>query len=313
MKATKLYLQLLKESAQEFADDNVTKLSASLAYYTVFSLGPLMLVVISVTGFFFETNDVMWRVYWQLEDLVGKSSADQVFNIIQQLRDQNAKTFSIVGIGILIFGATTVFADIQDSINYIWSIKAKPERGWLKYLKNRLLSFSLVLGIAFLLIVSLFISSLTDILSKNLFRSLQDELVVLIQIFNLLFTFVVITLLFATIYRLLPDAIIRWKDAIRGAFFTGLLFMLGKYLIGLYISSSEMDNTYGAAASIIIILSWVYYTAIILYFGAEFTKVYALKAGGKIQLKGSAVFIVKKESELLPKDEAADIKKLKKK
>lgn len=309
----KYYWRMLKETFSEFADDNVTKLSASLAYYTVFSLGPLLLVVISVTGFFFETNDVMWSVYWQLEDLVGKSSADQVFKIIEQLRDQNAKTFSIIGIGILIFGATTVFADIQDSINYIWSIKAKPQRGWLKYLKNRLLSFSLVLGIAFLLIVSLFISSLTDIMSKSLFRTLQDELVILLQIFNLLFTFVIITLLFASIYKLLPDAIIRWKDAIRGAFFTGLLFMLGKYLIGLYISSSEMDNTYGAAASIIIILSWVYYTAIILYFGAEFTKVYAMRAGGKIKLKGSAVFIVKKETELLPKDETITLKKTREK
>lgn len=312
MRALKYYWRMLKETANEFVDDNVTKLSASLAYYTAFSLGPLLLVVISVTGLFFETNDVMWSVYWHMEDLVGKSSADQLFTIIQQLRDQNAKTFSIIGIGILIFGATTVFADIQDSINYIWSIKAKPQRGWLKYLQNRLLSLSLVLGIAFLLIVSLFISSLTDLLAKNLFRSLQDELVVLIQIFNLLFTFVIITLLFASIYKFLPDAVIRWKDALRGAFFTGLLFMLGKYLIGLYISSSEMDNTYGAAASIIIILSWVYYTAIILYFGAEFTKVYAMRVGGKIQLKGSAVFIVKNESELLPKDEAANLEKLKK-
>ncbi|HEY9178528.1 MAG TPA: YihY/virulence factor BrkB family protein [Flavipsychrobacter sp.] len=313
MKKLKLYWQMLKEAFQEFSDDNVMKLSASLAYYTAFSLGPLLLVVISVTGFFFETNDVMWSVYWQMEELVGKSSADQLFTIIQQLRDQNAKTFSIIGIVILIFGATTVFADIQDSINYIWSIKAKPQRGWLKYLQNRLLSFSLVLGIAFLLIVSLFVSSLTDILSKSLFRTLQDELVVLIQIFNLLFTFVIITLLFASIYKFLPDAVIRWKDAMRGAFFTGLLFMLGKYLISLYISSSEMDNTYGAAASIIIILSWVYYTAIILYFGAEFTKVYAMQAGGKIKLKGSAVFIIKKESEVLPKNETMELRKTREK
>ncbi len=300
MQPLKQYMQMLKKTVQEFSDDNVTKLSASLAYYTAFSLGPLLLVVISVTGFFFETNAVMWRVYWQLEDLVGQTSADQLFNIIQQLRDQNAGTFSIIGTGVLIFGATTVFADIQDSINYIWSVKAKPERGWLKYLKNRLLSFSLVLGLAFLLIVSLFISSLTDLLSKNLFRSLQDELVIVLQVFNFLLTFCVITILFAAIYKLLPDVIIRWKHALRGALFTGLLFMLGKYLIGLYIASSEMDNTYGAAASIIIILSWVYYTAIILYFGAEFTKVYALHSGDGVRPKPNAVFISKKESKQIP-------------
>lgn len=300
---------MLKETFSQFAADNVTKLSASLAYYTVFSLGPLLLVVISVTGFFFRENEVMWEVYWQLEDLVGKNSADQLFSIINSLRDRNAQTFSIIGIGILIFGATTVFADIQDSINYIWSIKAKPQRGWLKYLKNRLLSFSLVLGIAFLLIVSLFVSSVVDLLSNSLLSALKDELVIVIQVINFLFTFIVITLLFATIYKVLPDAVIKWKDATRGAFFTGLLFMLGKYLISLYISSSEMDNTYGAAASIIIILSWVYYTAIILYFGAEFTKVYAMQVGGKIRLNDNAVFIQKKETEKMLSDEIVELEK----
>lgn len=268
-----------------------------MAYYTVFSLGPLVLVVISVVGVFFKEADVMWKVYAQVKDLVGQQSADQVFNIIESLRDQNAGTFSIIGIVILIFGATTVFADIQDSINYIWSIKAKPQRGWVKYLKNRLLSFSLVLGVAFLLIVSLFVSSVTDLLSQNLMRNIQDDYVIIFQVINFFFTFIIITVLFAAIYSILPDARIKWKDAMLGASFTGGLFMLGKYLIGLYISSSEMDNTYGAAASIIILLSWVYYTAIILYFGAEFTKVYATQIGGKIRLDKNAVFIVKEESE----------------
>lgn len=293
----KTYFNLLKEAFSEFSADNAMKLSASLAYYTVFSLGPLVLVVISVVGFFFKESDVMWEVYAQVKDLVGQQSADQVFNIIKNLRDQNAGTFSIIGIVILIFGATTVFADIQDSINYIWSIKAKPQRGWVKYLKNRLLSFSLVLAIAFLLIVSLFVSSVTDLLSQNLMRNLQEDYVIIFKAINFIFTFIVITVLFAAIYSILPDARIKWKDAMLGASFTGALFMLGKYLIGLYISSSEMDNTYGAAASIIILLSWVYYTAIILYFGAEFTKVYATQIGGKITLKNNSVFIVKEESE----------------
>lgn len=300
MNYLKTYFNLLKDAASEFSADNAMKLSASLAYYTVFSLGPLVLVVISVVGFFFEENDVMWQVYAQVKDLVGQQSADQLFNIIKSIRDQNAGTFSIIGIVILVFGATTVFADIQDSINYIWSIKAKPQRGWVKYLKNRLLSFSLILGVAFLLIVSLFISSVTDLLSQNLMRNLQDDYVIIFQAINFIFTFIVITVLFAAIYSILPDARIKWKDAMLGASFTGLLFMLGKYLIGLYISSSEMDNTYGAAASIIILLSWVYYTAIILYFGAEFTKVYATQIGGKIHLNKNAVFIVKKESEQDP-------------
>lgn len=296
----KTYFNLLKEAGKEFATDNVMKLSASLAYYTVFSLGPLMLVVVSVAGFFFEKQEVMWQVYWQVKDLIGQDSADQLIKIIQGLQDSNAGAFSIVGLVILLFGATTVFADMQDSINYIWSIKAKPHRGWLKYLKNRLLSFSMILAIAFLLIVSLLVSSATDLLSNRLFENLEDDYVFIFKVINFLITFIVITILFATIYTLLPDARIKWKDATKGAFFTGLLFMLGKYLIGLYISSAGMSNTYGAAASIVIILTWVYFTAIILYFGAEFTKVYATQLGGKIKLKGSAVFIEKKEKEMMP-------------
>lgn len=292
----KLYFGLLKEALNEFISDNVMKLSASLAYYTVFSLGPLILVVVSVAGFFFETKEVMWNVYWQMHE----TSADQLFDTIQKLQDSNAGTFSIIGIIVLIFGATTVFADMQDSINYIWSIRAKPKRGWLKYLQDRLLSFSLIIGLAFLLVVSLLASSLVDLLADKLFNNINDDYVIIAMIVNFIFVFVIITLLFTAIYKLLPDASIAWKDARKGAFLTGLLFMLGKYLIGLYISSSEMDNTYGAAASVIIILLWVYYTAIILYFGAEFTKVYALKVGGKIKLKRNAVFIVKQESEVLP-------------
>lgn len=302
MHSLKTYYSLLKDSVKEFSADNVMKLSASLAYYTAFSLGPLMLVVISVAGYFFEKDAVMWEVYAQVKDLVGQTSADQLFNIIKSIRDKNAGTFSVIGFGILIFGATTVFADIQDSINYIWSIKAKPQRGWLKYLKNRLLSFSLVIGIAFLLIVSLFVGSLIDLMSQSLMSTLKEDYLFIFKIVNFGITFGIITALFAAIYYLLPDAKIKFRDTLRGAFFTGLLFMLGKYLIGLYISSSEMSNTYGAATSIIIILSWVYYTATILYFGAEFTKVYATKLGGKIRLSNNAVFIVKKESEVLPEE-----------
>ncbi|MCB9045136.1 MAG: YihY/virulence factor BrkB family protein [Chitinophagales bacterium] len=292
--------ELLKGTISSFVTDNVTKLSASLAYYTVFSLGPLMLVVVSVTGVFFETKDVMWKVYWQLKDLVGQSSADQLINIIRELQDKNAGAFSLLGTGILLFGATTVFADMQDSMNYIWSVKAKPRYGWWRYIKTRLLSFSMILGIAFLLMVSLMLSSLINVLSNNLFADLPDELIYIIYLFDFVLSFAVITFLFTCIYKLLPDVVIRWKDALKGAVFTGSLFMLGKYVIGMYIASTEMSNTYGAAASIIVILLWVYYTAIILYFGAEFTKVSIIRSGGKTALKNNAVFIVKQEKELQP-------------
>lgn len=302
MSSIKKYFGLLKEAGKQFAADNVMKLSASLAYYTIFSLGPLLLVVVSVTGVFFQTQEVLWQVYWQLKEIIGQETADQVIKVIMNLQDQHADSFSIIGLVVLVFGATTVFADMQDSINYIWSIKAKPDKGWLKYLKNRLLSFSMVLGLAFLLIVSLVISSLTDLLTERLFESFRDDYVLLFKGLNLLLIYIVITILFSSIYKVLPDAKIRWKDTLIGAGFTGLLFILGKYLIGLYIGSSEMGNTYGAAASIVILLLWVYYTAIILYFGAEFTKVYAQKLGKNIQPANHAVFIIKKESTELLED-----------
>lgn len=302
MSSIKKYFGLLKEAGKQFAADNVMKLSASLAYYTIFSLGPLLLVVVSVTGVFFQTQEVLWQVYWQLKEIIGQETADQVIKVIMNLQDQHADSFSIIGLVVLVFGATTVFADMQDSINYIWSIKAKPDKGWLKYLKNRLLSFSMVLGLAFLLIVSLVISSLTDLLTERLFESFRDDYILLFKGLNLLLIYIVITILFSSIYKVLPDAKIRWKDTLIGAGFTGLLFILGKYLIGLYIGSSEMGNTYGAAASIVILLLWVYYTAIILYFGAEFTKVYAQKLGKNIQPADHAVFIIKKESTELLED-----------
>ena len=297
----KEYLNMMKKSFMEFADDNVIKLSASLAYYTVFAIGPLLLVIISLTGLFFERETVTGNIYWQIRSLIGEDGARQVLSIIENMQQQNsAAKFSIIGIIILLFGATTVFADIQDSINYIWSIRAKPKKSWLKFLKNRLLSFSLIVGIGFLLIVSLLINTLTDALTGRLMEMFQNTAVVFFQAFNVLLLYAIISFLFAVIYKVLPDAKIRWKDAFVGATFTGVLFLLGKFLIGLYLGNSELGNTYGAAASVIIILSWVYYTSIILYFGAEFTKVYALMKGGGIEPYETAVFIIKREAKELP-------------
>jgi len=295
------YFKLLKEAVSEFSNDNVIKLSASLAYYTIFSVGPLLLVIISLTGLFFERERITGSIYNQLYRFVGKEGADQVLSILSQMQHENtAAKFSIIGITLLVFGATTVFADIQDSINYIWSIRAKPKKSWLKFLKNRLLSFSLIVGVGFLLIVSLLVNTLTDLFTERLQQLFIDEAVMFFKILNIVILFVVTSLLFAVIYKVLPDAYIRWKDAMVGATFTAILFLLGRFLIGLYIASSDIANTYGAAASIIIILSWVYYSSIILYFGAEFTKVYAIRLGGGIKPNDTAVFIIKREAKEMP-------------
>lgn len=293
---------LLKETVHEFIEDNVMKLSASLAYYTIFSIGPLLLVIISLTGLFFETAAVTGKIYDQIKNLVGANGADQVLKIISNMQhEQTAAKYSIIGFAVLIFGATTIFADIQDSINYIWSIRAKPQKGWVKYLKNRLLSFSLIVGIGFLMMASLLVSTVVDLLTGKLLEFFSTGTVVVFKIVNMALLFLIVSFLFSVIYKVLPDARIRWKDAFIGALFTSLLFLLGKFLIGVYLTYSNF-STYGAAASIIVILTWVYYTSTILYFGAEFTKVYAIRKGGGIRPYTNAVYILKRETKELEED-----------
>jgi membrane protein len=302
----KSWFGLLKSTVNEFISDNVIKLSASLAYYTVFSIGPMLLVVISLAGLFFDKEIIRGRIYWQASSLIGKQGAEQIKSIIENIQHPAvASRFSMIGVIILIFGATSIFADIQDSINYIWSIRAKPKKGWLKFLRNRLLSFSLIIGMGFLLMVSLFVNTLTDLLTDRLQQLFNIETVIFFKILNVAILFFIITGLFAVIYKVLPDAEIRWKDAFIGAFFTGIFFLIGKFLIGYYLGNSQIGNTYGAAASVIIILAWVYYTSIILYFGAEFTKVYALTKGGGIEPYETAVFIIKREAKELPNSSGA--------
>jgi membrane protein len=295
------YFDLIVQAGNEFIDDNATKLSASLAYYTIFSIGPLLLVIITIMGLFYQRSVIADQLFDQLSTLVGRSGSSQLKSIMDNISQQNNTTlFGILGVVILIFGATGIFTEIQGSINYIWSIKAKPKRSWLKYLTDRLLSFSLIIGIGFLMLVTLLVNVLLDLLTTHLQHFFNGTYVVLIAGINLVLLFGVVTFLFAVIYKVLPDAKIFWKDAFVGASFTGILFLAGKFLISYYIASSKSINAYGAAASIIILLSWVYYSSIILYFGAEFTKVYAMKWGKGITVYETAVYIIKREAKELP-------------
>ena len=291
----------LKNAAIGFINDNAFKLSASLSYYTIFALGPLLIIIISLTGIFFGKEAVQGRVYGQLTELVGSESALQIQNIIINIQASHSTTRgAIIGIVILFIGATGVFTEMQDSINYIWSVKAKPKKSWLKFIINRLLSFSLIVGMGFILLVSLIMSALLTLLSDQLMRLLPRYTVALFEVVNTAIILIVISALFTVIFKLLPDAIIAWKDALMGAMLTAVLFLTGKFLIGYYIGRSNLGITYGAAASIIILLTWVYYSAMILYYGAEFTKMYALQSGSGIKPKQTAVFIIKKESREVP-------------
>lgn len=301
MKPVTSYWGVLKKSFSCFVEDNAFKLSASLSYYTVFSLGPLILLIISLAGIFYGREATQGEVYHQIHGLVGSAAAAQIEEIIKNIQKTGQGIGgAIVGGAILLLGASGVFLELQDSINYIWSVKAKPKKGWLKFIVNRLLSFSLILSMGFIFLVSLIVSALLDLLSDRLVLYFADITVALFYILNIAVVLIVISGLFALIFKLLPDATIRWKDALVGSLFTAILFLLGKFGIGYYLGKSDLGLTYGAAASIVIILTWVYYSALIIYFGAEFTKIYALTKGGGIKLKNTAVFIIKNEVRELP-------------
>ena len=275
--------EVLKNSFKGFGDDKITKMSSSLAYYTIFSMAPLLIIIISLSGIFLGQDAAEGKIYGQLAAFVGANTASQLQEMIKNASlSGKSVTAAIIGIATLVIGATTVFAQIQDSINFIWGLKPKPKRGWLKFLKNRFLSFSVIIGLGFLLLVSLSISALIDGFSNSLQAYFPKVTVVIFYIINLLITLAITTLIFGAIFKVLPDAKIKWKDVLVGSVVTAVLFMLGKFGISFYIGKSQVGSTYGAAGSLVILLLWVYYSAIILYFGAEFTKAFAIKYGSKI-------------------------------
>jgi len=295
------YFDLVKDAASEFSEDNALKLSASLAYYTIFAIGPVLLVVTTLLGVFYKKSTVTAHVFSEVGNIVGQAGAQELKSMLDGISHQNHTTlFGIIGAIILIFGATGIFTEIQSSINYIWSIKTKPKRSWLKYITDRLLSFSLIIGMGFLMLVTLFVNIVVDLFTARLQSFLGDADFILIKGVNIVLLFVIVTFLFAVIYRVLPDAKIAWRDSLIGSSFTGVLFLIGKFVIGYYLGSSASISTYGAAASLIILLSWVYYSSIILYFGAEFTKVYVMKHGKGITVYDTAVYIVKREAKEIP-------------
>lgn len=289
---------ILKETFEGFMDNRALKLSASLSYYTVFSLAPLLLLMISLASVFLGKEAIQGQVFGEINGLIGNEAAAQIQDVIKNTTLSGKTTFSIiVGSVTLLIGATTVFGEIQDSINIIWKLKAKPKRGWLKWIKDRLLSSSLIAGLSFLLIVSLMVNGVLLAINDWLRNYFPDVILIVFEAINIFISFAVITILFGVIFKVLPDAKVQWKDVKIGAFFTACLFMLGRFLIGVYIDVSGTGSAYGAAGSLIVILVWVYYTAAILYFGAQFTKTYAEYGGNKIEPADYAVYVEQFEKE----------------
>ena len=291
---------IIRQSFSDFIDNKVLKLSAALAYYTVFSLPAMLIIIISVSDIFYGREAIEGTLYKQISDFVGTDAAIQIQQTIRNAALSHDSRFAtIVGFITLLIGATSVFSEIQDSINQIWKLKAKPYKGigYLRLLVNRLLSFSLVIGLGFILLVSLVMNGLMDLLIQRLTQLFPEMTVIMVYIFNVILTFGITSLLFGMIFKVLPDAMIKWKHVRAGAFTTAILFMIGKFLIGFYLGRSELSTTYGTAGSAIVLLLWVYYSAMILYFGAVFTHVYAAQTGSKIYPNKYAVWVQEIEVE----------------
>jgi membrane protein len=269
---------LLVRSFRAWKDDSAPSMGAALAFYTLFSLAPLLLVALAVAGFFFDRSQAQDVLIGQLSQLIGEKPAAGIESLLQAASDQvAAKKSAVLGILTLVIGATTVFAELRSDLNRIWRCKLEKVNGLWDFTRTRLLSFGLVLSIGFLLLVSLVVSAVLSALGDMLMPGSQF----MARAGEFLTSFAVLTLLFAMIYKLLPSRRIEWRDVWVGAAVTSLLFWAGKFAIGLYIAKSSVASSFGAAGTVVVIIAWVYYSSLIFFFGAEFTREYAVLHGSK--------------------------------
>ncbi|RXF71777.1 YihY/virulence factor BrkB family protein [Arcticibacter tournemirensis] len=286
-------------AGKAFGEDKAMKYSASLAYSTVFALSPLLVLIISLASIFYEKGEIQSKLFREIGAMVGPDTSHQLQLLIEKSAVSGGSTISlIISIVVLLIGATAIFTEIQDTLNIIWRVRPKPKKGFQKLIINRILSFSMIISLGFLLVVSLIINGIVAAISERLTMYFPDITILLVMAFNVVLTFLIISVLFGIIFKFLPDVRISWKDVRVGAIATALLFMLGRFLIGMYLQIAGTGSAFGAAGSVVVILTWVYYTAAILYFGAEFTQVYAEKFGTAIKPSPYAVHVVQQEEEV---------------
>ena len=298
-------LGILKSTAAEFSNNNSFRHAAALSYYTIFSLPPLLLIVITIASAAYGGEAVTGQIYGQIKGLVGADSAKFLQDSIAKFTlQERGPLATVIGVGTLVFAATTFFVTLQESINDIWNLKVKTQGvGIGEFVKQRFLSFGLILSVALLLLVSFVISAVLSAFTGWLQQVMPEVGIIAIKAVDFLLSLGVTTLLFALIYKFLPDAIIRWRDVGVGAFITALLFVLGKFLIAFYIAKSNPGSAFGAAGSAIVLLLWVNYSSLIIFFGAEFTQEFADAFGQKVQPKAHAVRVELRE---VPHDETKE-------
>lgn len=278
----KMIWSVIKETFSKWSDDKAPKLAASLSFYTIFSIAPLLLLIIAIAGFVFGNDAAQGRIVEQLQSFVGKESAVLIQNAIKKSSNmQSGIIATVIGVVTLLLGASGVFLELQDSLNMIWKVRRKSGKTWVALIKSRLISFSLIIAVGALLMASLIVSTLISALSDFIERYISIPAFVL-SLTDFFVSLVIMVVLFSMIYRILPDVKLSWKDVRIGGIITSLLFILGKYLISLYLGRSTVSSTFGAAGSLAIFIIWIYYTAQILFLGAEFTYVYAVRFGSGI-------------------------------
>jgi membrane protein len=280
---------LLKETVFEWYADRGSRLGAALAFYTLFSIAPLLIIVIAIAALAFGQEVAHAQIAQQIEGLIGREGAKAIQTVIENAsKPSSGITATLIGLATILFGATIVFNELQDALNIIWKIPSKPERGMvIGLIRDRFLSFVMVLGIGFLLLIAMLANTaLTAIL--QIFGEIFPSQVYFLSTANFLFFLAIITLLFAMIYKVLPNTDLVWGDVFIGAVVTSVLFAIGKFLIGLYLVYSSITSAYGAAGSLVAVLVWMYYSAQIFYFGAEFTKVYTTRRGRKVLMRAAS-------------------------
>ncbi|WP_299760370.1 YihY/virulence factor BrkB family protein [uncultured Pontibacter sp.] len=295
--------QLLKTSVDGFLEAYSLRLAAALAFNAIFSIPPLLLIIIKAAGFFFGEEAVSGKLEEEASTAISPEAAASIQTMVQNASSSESTGWAMwVGVGTLIFASTTFFVTLQQSLNSVWNLKVKPTSGILRMAKERVFSFGLILSISLLMLISFVISAAISVLSGYLSDLLPGIGVWVIKLLDFAISIGLITLLFALIMKYLPDANIRWKDTLIGALITAILFTVGKFLISWYIGTSNPGSAYGAAGSIILILVWIYYSSMIIFFGAEFTQQYARKYGQRITPKQHAVFVEEREITDKPRD-----------
>ncbi len=284
--------KILVRSIKGYKKDDPVKLAGTTAYFTIFAVAPIFIIIISVIGFVIEEDTVRERVFEEVESLIGAQGAGFVETIVENFRDRHQTlTGTIIGILVFLIASTTFFTILQNSLNFVWRVKAKPRSNLLKALRDRLLSFGLILSIGFVLLVMFIIDLVLSYFTIFLERYIDEYALIIIRPVNLGFSFAVLVLIFALIYKYLPDTKIRWNVTWVGAIITALLFTAGRYIIGLVLGIADIGIMYGAAGSAVIFILWVFYSSIILFFGAEITKQYAIYYNYDIIPKDYAVKI----------------------